>query len=174
MPTEPEYTLQELATIAGVTPRTVRYYISVGLLPSPGQVGPGTRYGDAVLQRVRLIRRLQDQHLPLAEIRGRIEGMDDSDISAALHSGHAVADDSSALDYIHALTGRAASPMPWRSCLPPPQAHPSPARRQTRLAPLARPGSASHSRRTSSSTSADHSVDSTTSGSSDSSPSPAR
>ena len=77
MPTEPEYTLQELATIAGVTPRTVRYYISVGLLPSPGQVGSGTRYGDDVLQRVRLIRRLQDQHLPLAEIRSRIEGMDD-------------------------------------------------------------------------------------------------
>ena len=112
MPTEPEYTLQELATIAGITPRTVRYYISVGLLPSPGNAGPGTRYGDSVLQRVRLIRRLQDQHLPLAEIRSRIEGMDDSDISAALHSGHAVADDSSALDYIHALTGRAASPMP--------------------------------------------------------------
>ena len=45
MPTDQEYTLQELATIAGVTPRTVRYYISVGLLPSPGQVGPSTRYG---------------------------------------------------------------------------------------------------------------------------------
>jgi DNA-binding transcriptional MerR regulator len=123
MPTEPEYTLQELATIAGVTPRTVRYYISVGLLPSPGQVGPGTRYGDAVLQRVRLIRRLQDQHLPLAEIRGRIEGMDDADISAALRSGPGVAEDGSALDYIHALVGRAAAPMPMAqlpAAAPPP------------------------------------------------------
>jgi len=110
MPTEPEYTLQELATIAGVTPRTVRYYISVGLLPSPGQVGPGTRYGEGVLQRVRLIRRLQDQHLPLAEIRTRIEGLGDTDVSAALADADASPEVSSALDYIRALTRPAAAP----------------------------------------------------------------
>jgi DNA-binding transcriptional MerR regulator len=110
MPTEPEYTLQELATIAGVTPRTVRYYISVGLLPSPGQVGPGTRYGDDVLQRVRLIRRLQDQHLPLAEIRSRIEGMDDAEVAAALDTTDDDAEAGSALDYIRSLT-RPAPPL---------------------------------------------------------------
>jgi DNA-binding transcriptional MerR regulator len=119
MPTEPEYTLQELATIAGVTPRTVRYYISVGLLPPPGQVGPGTRYGDDHLQRVRLIRRLQDQHLPLAEIRSRIEGMDDADIAAALHGGDAVAEESSALDYIRSLTSRPAAPVRMTAPAPP-------------------------------------------------------
>jgi DNA-binding transcriptional MerR regulator len=112
MPTEPEYTLHELATIAGVTPRTVRYYISVGLLPPPGQVGPNTRYGDDYLQRVRLIRRLQEQHLPLAEIRSRIEGMDDADIAAALGTGHGVAEASSALDYIRSLTNRPPAPIP--------------------------------------------------------------
>jgi len=104
MPTEAEYTLQELATIAGVTPRTVRYYISVGLLPSPGQAGPGTRYGEDVLQRVRLIRRLQDQHLPLAEIRVRIEGLADAEVAQALETGHVDADAGSALDYIRSLT----------------------------------------------------------------------
>ncbi len=87
MPIEPEYTLQELAAITGVTPRTVRYYISVGLLPAPAQAGPNTRYGEDVLRRVRLIRRLQDQHLPLAEIRARLEGLDDTDVIAALDSG---------------------------------------------------------------------------------------
>ena len=104
MPTEAGYTLQELATIAGVTPRTVRYYISVGLLPSPGQVGPGTRYGDDVLQRVRLIRRLQDQHLPLAEIRGRIEGMADAEVIAALDTTLEATEAGSALEYIRSLT----------------------------------------------------------------------
>ena len=40
MPTDQAYTISELATLAGVTPRTIRYYVSIGLLPSPGQ-GPG-------------------------------------------------------------------------------------------------------------------------------------
>ena len=108
MPIEPEYTLQELAAITGVTPRTVRYYISVGLLPAPAQAGPNTRYGEDVLRRVRLIRRLQDQHLPLAEIRARLEGLDDADVIAALATDHMVAESSSALDYIRSLTAPAA------------------------------------------------------------------
>jgi DNA-binding transcriptional MerR regulator len=103
MPTETEYTLTELATLAGVTPRTVRYYISVGLLPSPGQVGPGARYGDSHLQRVRLIRRLQAEHLPLAEIRDRLAGLDDDAVKAALAEPRIRSSTETALDYIRAL-----------------------------------------------------------------------
>ena len=39
-PTDPRYSLTELADLAGVTPRTVRYYMSQGLLPSPGLRAP--------------------------------------------------------------------------------------------------------------------------------------
>ena len=67
------YRLPELADAAGVTPRTVRYYIAQGLLPSPGRLGAGTRYGREHLDRLHLIRRLQDQGLSLAEIRDRLE-----------------------------------------------------------------------------------------------------
>ena len=67
------YRLSELADAAGVTPRTVRYYIAQGLLSSPGRLGPGTRYGNEHLDRLHLIRRLQDQGLSLAEIRDRLE-----------------------------------------------------------------------------------------------------
>ena len=84
MPNEQEYTIGELATLAGVTPRTIRYYVSIGLLPSPGQSGPGTRYGDGHLARLRLIRRLQREHLPLGEIAVRLEGLDDVAVEAAL------------------------------------------------------------------------------------------
>ena len=66
------YRLPELADAAGVTPRTVRYYIAQGLLPSPGRLGAGTRYGREHLDRLHLIRRLQDQGLSLAEIRDRL------------------------------------------------------------------------------------------------------
>ena len=43
---DPRYTLTELADLAGVTARTVRYYISQGLLPSAGRSGPGAKYDD--------------------------------------------------------------------------------------------------------------------------------
>ena len=72
MPRE-SFKLQDLVDAAGVTPRTVRYYIAQGLLSSPGRLGAGTRYGREHLDRLHLIRRLQDRGLSLAEIRARLE-----------------------------------------------------------------------------------------------------
>ena len=69
MSDEPRYSLTELADLGGVTPRTVRYYLGQGLLPAVGPSGPGSKYGPTHLARLRLIRRLQAEHLPLAEIR---------------------------------------------------------------------------------------------------------
>jgi len=83
MSTDEEYTISDLAMLAGVTTRTIRYYVSIGLLASPGQ-GPGTRYGEGHLARLRLIRRLQREHLPLGEIAVRLEGLDDMAVEAAL------------------------------------------------------------------------------------------
>jgi DNA-binding transcriptional MerR regulator len=129
MPTDQEYTISELADIGGVTPRTVRYYISIGLLPAPGQVGPRTTYGHAILQRLRLIRRLQEDHLPLGEIGSRLGSMDDAAVDAALAVDEARPDDS-ALDYIRRL--RASQSPATRSAAPAPAlslsvAKPSPA-----------------------------------------------
>jgi DNA-binding transcriptional MerR regulator len=83
MPDDP-YTLTDLARVADVTARTVRYYIAQGLLPSPEASGPATRYGEGHLARLRLIKRLQRDHLPLAEIRARMERMEDEEVQAAL------------------------------------------------------------------------------------------
>lgn len=69
-----ELKLDELAQRTGVSPRTVRYYIAQGLLPSPGRLGPMTRYGREHLDRLRLIKQLQEERLSLAEIRSRLEG----------------------------------------------------------------------------------------------------
>lgn len=99
MPDDPRYSLTELADLAGVTPRTVRYYITSGLLPSAGRSGPGAKYGDEDLARLRLIRRLQREHLPLAEIRQRIAGLDDADVrSLAVEADPGPTD--SALEYL--------------------------------------------------------------------------
>lgn len=75
--------LTELARRADVTPRTVRYYIAQGLIPSP-PAGPGQHYGQSQLQRIALIKRLQREHLPLAEIRGRLSALDDASVAQAL------------------------------------------------------------------------------------------
>src|SRR4249920_2040348 len=75
MSDEPRYSLSELADLGGVTPRTVRYYLGQGLLPAVGPSGPGSKYGAMHLARLRLIRRLQADHLPLAEIRRRLDDL---------------------------------------------------------------------------------------------------
>ncbi len=79
MPDDP-YTLSDLARLADVTPRTVRYYVAQGLLPSPEAAGPSTRYGEGHLARLRIIKRLQRDHLPLAEIRSRLDRMGDQEV----------------------------------------------------------------------------------------------
>lgn len=61
--------LTGLADRAGVSVRTVRYYIQQGLLPKPEARGPGAHYTEEHLDRLLLIKRLQREHLPLAEIR---------------------------------------------------------------------------------------------------------
>jgi DNA-binding transcriptional MerR regulator len=107
MPDDLRHTLTELADLAGVTPRTVRFYLSQGLLPSPGATGPGVTYGGGTLDRLRLIRRLQRQHLPLVEIRRRLAGLDDDQIAellaASVSTGAADGPTDSALDYVRRL-----------------------------------------------------------------------
>ena len=83
MPDAP-YSIADLARLSGVTPRTVRYYVAQGLLPSPEQAGPSTRYGEGHLARLRLIRRLQREHLPLAEIRARLALVGDDEVERLL------------------------------------------------------------------------------------------
>jgi DNA-binding transcriptional MerR regulator len=105
-PPDPRYSLTELADLAGVTPRTVRYYMSQGLLPSPGASGPGAKYDDTHLGRLRLVRKLQREHLPLAEIRQRLAGLDDTAIATLAEAPAEVADpQDSALDYIRRVLG---------------------------------------------------------------------
>lgn len=122
------YDLLELSDRSGVTPRTVRYYIQQGLLPSPGQMGPGTKYTAAHLNRLRLIRQLQRAHLPLAEIRHRLQPLDDAAVAASLEEGAATVNaTSSAVDYVRSVLGTAGAPAGEVASV---IAHGTPARRQ--------------------------------------------
>ena len=112
MPDDERYSLSELADLAGVTPRTVRYYLAQGLLPSVGQSGPGSKYGANHLLRLRLIRRLQVEHLPLAEIRRRLEGLSDADIEALSTADTPPPPTDSALDYVRTVLAGSSTSAP--------------------------------------------------------------
>src|SRR6476646_7155502 len=100
MPDDARYSLNELADLAGVTPRTVRYYLAQGLLPAVGQSGPGAKYDDRHLARLRLIRRLQNEHLPLAEIRRRLDGLGEDEIRELAGTTGPEPPSDSALEYL--------------------------------------------------------------------------
>lgn len=60
----------ELAARAGLTPKTLRFYESAGVLPEPDRRPSGYRdYGDAALARLRFVKAAQAAGLSLAEIR---------------------------------------------------------------------------------------------------------
>ena len=74
--------LKALCDLTGVSPRTVYFYVQQGLLPPAEGAGRGARYTGVHRDRLRLIRQLQDQHLPLAEIRKQLEGLTDDELGA--------------------------------------------------------------------------------------------
>ena len=115
-----ELTLEDLAVRSGLSLRTLRYYMQEGLLPGPDTRGKYARYAQQHLDRLELIRRMKDLHLPLQEIRQLIDNMTSEEMSQlrnyqdevamkfgvqkpAMPAKDQPALSSSALDYIHSI-----------------------------------------------------------------------
>jgi DNA-binding transcriptional MerR regulator len=107
------WTLEELAEESDTPVRTIRYYISEGLLPKPQGRGRGTVYAREHLQRLLLIRRLVSQRLPLHEIRDQITVLSPSDLEGLLEDTRSrqvveeAARTASPKEYVSALLARA-------------------------------------------------------------------
>ena len=80
--TRKEWKLTELAEEAGVSPRTVRYYVQRGLLPAPPFKGPDTVYGEEHLLRLKAIRALQAKFLPLDAIQVELTRLSPEELRA--------------------------------------------------------------------------------------------
>ncbi len=65
----PRFTLDELAALAELPRRTVRYYLQIGLLERPGGLGRGAHYGSRHLDQLLGIRKWQQAGLSLERIR---------------------------------------------------------------------------------------------------------
>jgi DNA-binding transcriptional MerR regulator len=84
MMTTEELLIHELAERAGISVRTIRYYIEEGLLPQPSYQGKYSYYSKAYLDRLELIRRLKDSYLPLKEILSIMNSLSDEDVHRRL------------------------------------------------------------------------------------------
>lgn len=113
LPPEDGLGLPALCERAGVSVRTVRYYLQLGLLLPPERA----TWPAANLDRLAVIRELQRQHLPLAEIRRRLDGLAEPEVKALARSAPAP---SSASDYVRSVLGAGAPPV---ASEPPAQPH---------------------------------------------------
>jgi DNA-binding transcriptional MerR regulator len=68
------FSIDELSTLAGVTPRTVRYYIAEGLVDRPEGEKRGSHYLRRHLEQLLVIRRWTDAGLSLERVRELMAG----------------------------------------------------------------------------------------------------
>jgi len=86
--------MAELERQTAINARTIRYYISAGLLPPAHGRGPSATYDRTHLLRLRAIQQLRnDQHLKLAEIKAQLGEMNDDQIAALITVATAPAND---------------------------------------------------------------------------------
>ncbi|MEL6177499.1 MAG: MerR family transcriptional regulator [Myxococcota bacterium] len=70
---EMRYGIQELAQLGGVSRRTVRYYVRLGLLPAPTGTGRGKHYTQEHLDALIRVRDLQESGVSLNAIAEQFE-----------------------------------------------------------------------------------------------------
>ena len=76
--------MKRVAEVAGLTPRAVRYYHSIGVLPEPPRDGSGyRRYGGKEVVELVRIARLRALGMPLPQIAQRVSATESDDASLA-------------------------------------------------------------------------------------------
>ena len=73
-PTVPSYPLAELCVLADLPPRTVRYYVQIGLVDRPEGETRAARYGGRHLEQLLQIRKWTAAGLSLDRIRELLHG----------------------------------------------------------------------------------------------------
>ena len=64
-----DMTIGEVAKIAGMRTSAIRYYEEIGILPEAERIGGQRRYGNATLDRLKVIQMAQEAGFTIAEIK---------------------------------------------------------------------------------------------------------
>ena len=78
------YAMSDLERETGFNARTIRYYITQGLLPPAHGRGPSATYDGTHLLRLKAIGVLKERHLPLEEIKAELGNLRDEEIARQL------------------------------------------------------------------------------------------
>src|SRR5436853_6761019 len=78
------YTITDLESISGVNRRNIHFYIQQGVLPPPEGAGLAARYDEEHVLRLRAIPVLRNRGLRLDEIREKLAGSNNREITQLL------------------------------------------------------------------------------------------
>lgn len=76
--------MADLEAESGLPARTIRFYITQGLLPAARGRGVGATYGPTHMLRLKAIGLLKKDNTPLEQIRKRLADMGDAELAAML------------------------------------------------------------------------------------------
>src|SRR5215212_2955362 len=75
-----QFSIAQVQELTGLTPRTVRFYISEGLIPPAHGRGPSATYDQSQVLRLQLIQQWKSERLPLEEIKTRLNRLSDREV----------------------------------------------------------------------------------------------
>lgn len=78
------YTLADLEEATGLPGRTIRYYITEGLLPPAQGRGKGATYSAEHLLRLKAVEALKKSNTPLSDIRDQLKDFQEKDLASML------------------------------------------------------------------------------------------
>lgn len=130
---ENEFLISDLAEKSGVSVRTIRYYISQGLLPNPKIRGRYSVYNQEYLRRIEIIKKMKDLFLPIKEIKSILDSTSLDDIENKLNSDEVISPRSNdALAYISKVLNQTREKSETRPSIPLDPVKPLPAPMQFR------------------------------------------
>lgn len=82
VPDSPRYSMEDLTRETGFSARTIRYYVTEGLLTPAHGRGKTATYDKDHLLRLRMIQELKESFLPLETIKSRLADLETSDLES--------------------------------------------------------------------------------------------